>query len=479
MNTNRKAFSAGAWSITGYAISQVARLVGNIILARVLFEEAFALMAIVGAVIQGLSMFSDVGLGPNVVQNRRGESAEFLGTIWTVQIVRGLCLCVIASGLAFPIAWFYSSTDPLADELKYLLPLAALATAITGFNSTRLLLATRRLDLARVTVIDLISQIAGIGTVLLLAVTTRSLYSLPIGAIVSAVLACVLSHTALPGERDRLHWDPQTFREILRFGKWVFVSTIASFLALQVDRLALPKLFPLDVVGVYAIAVNLALLVPTLMARLQMSVAFPVYAATHQENAANVGPKFDAMRRPMLHVAAFLTVLTATCAPLFIEFAYDARYAAAGLLIALLSFGSFFSCVEQMYGAAYLALGESRIVAASNAAKVLGYAALLIPSASHFGIVGACGAVVVAEVAKAATAAFFRHRIGRITTTPDLTWATIALALGAIGYYSSTYWQKSSSAPPLLQLLIAGALVVIAFSPAILRTHKQLRAARS
>jgi O-antigen/teichoic acid export membrane protein len=479
MSSNKKAFSAGAWSITGYAISQVARLISNIVLARVLFEEAFALMAIVGAVIQGLTMFSDVGLGPNVVQNRRGEDADFLGTIWTVQIIRGICLCLIASGLAFPIAWFYANTDPLAGELKYLLPLAAIATAITGFNSTKLLLAARNLDLARVTLIDLVSQIAGIATVVSLAVATRSLYSLPVGAIVSALISCVLSHKALPGPRDRLHWDLTTFKEILSFGQWVFVSTIASFLALQIDRLALPKLFPLELVGVYAIAVNLALLVPTVMARLQMSVAFPVYAAAYQKDPHSVGPRFDAMRRPMLKVASLLTVLAATCAPGFVEIAYDERYAAAGLLITLLAFGSLFSCIEQMYGAAYLALGQSKVVAASNAAKVLSYGLLLLPCASQFGIVGACWAVIGAEIAKAATAASFRRRLGNVSIAPELVWSVIAVVGGGLGYYGATTLQGPFSPTPFARLLIAASVVFLVFSPVVWRLQQQLKAALS
>lgn len=479
MNSNKKAFSAGAWSITGYAISQVVRLISNVVLARLLFEEAFALMAIVGAVIQGLTMFSDVGLGPNVVQNRRGGDADFLGAIWTVQIIRGICLCLIASGLALPIASFYANTNPLALELRYLLPLSALATAIMGFNSTKLLLAARNLNLARVTIIDLVSQIAGIATVVSLAVATRSLYSLPAGAIVSALVSCVLSHSILAGPRDRLYWDLTTFKEILKFGQWVFMSTIASFLALQIDRLALPKLFPLELVGVYAIAVNLALLVPSVMARLQMSVAFPVYAAAHHKDPNALAPKFDAMRRPMLKVASLLTVLTATCAPGFVEIAYDDRYAAAGLLITLLAFGSLFSCIEQMYGAAYLALGQPKIVAVSNAAKVLGYGLLLIPCASQFGILGACWAVIAAELAKAATAVSFRRRLGDLSTMPELIWSAIALVCGGLGYVGATTLQGPFSSTPIARLLIAAGVVILGFSPVIWRLQQQLKAARA
>ena len=86
-----------AWVLFGFGLSQVGRLVGNILLAALLFQEAFALMAIVGAIIQGLVMFSDIGLGPNIVQNKRGDDRDFLDTAWTLQVLRGIVLAGLAT----------------------------------------------------------------------------------------------------------------------------------------------------------------------------------------------------------------------------------------------------------------------------------------------------------------------------------------------------------------------------------------------
>jgi len=59
------------WTVGGFGLGQVLRLVANIILAAVLFQDAFALMGLVGAVVQGLVMFSDIGIAQSIVQNPR------------------------------------------------------------------------------------------------------------------------------------------------------------------------------------------------------------------------------------------------------------------------------------------------------------------------------------------------------------------------------------------------------------------------
>ena len=72
-----------------YAIAQGLRLVSNLILTRLLFPEAFGLMALVSVFLVGLAMFSDVGIGPAISQSKRGDDVGFLNTAWSIQVLRG------------------------------------------------------------------------------------------------------------------------------------------------------------------------------------------------------------------------------------------------------------------------------------------------------------------------------------------------------------------------------------------------------
>ena len=133
----------------------VLRLAGNLVLTRLLFPEAFGIMALVQVVMTGLKMFSDIGVHLSIIQNKRGNDPLFLDTAWVLQIGRGLLLWLATWALAAPVAAFYE-----APILAQLLPVAGLTALLQGFNSTKLATANRELMLGRVTMITLAARIA-------------------------------------------------------------------------------------------------------------------------------------------------------------------------------------------------------------------------------------------------------------------------------------------------------------------------------
>jgi O-antigen/teichoic acid export membrane protein len=77
------------------------------------------------------------------------------------------------------------------------------------------------------------------------------------GSFASQILQLVWSHYWNSGSPSRLIWNQEVVKEILSFGKWIFVSTALTFFAEQADRL-MGKLLTLDVLGVYGVALTLA-----------------------------------------------------------------------------------------------------------------------------------------------------------------------------------------------------------------------------
>jgi hypothetical protein len=90
---------------------RVAPGVGNLILTRLLFPEAFGLMALVQVFLSGLQMFSDIGIQTSVIRSKRGEDPAFLDTAWTVQVLRGGLLWLGCLGIAGPAAAFYEEAN--------------------------------------------------------------------------------------------------------------------------------------------------------------------------------------------------------------------------------------------------------------------------------------------------------------------------------------------------------------------------------
>ena len=213
------------FTLGGYAMSQVLRLASNLILTRLLFPEAFGMMALVSVIIQGLSMFSDVGVSPAIMQSRRGDDQKFLDTAWTIQVIRGVILWLVACALAIPVASFYGE-----PQLAWILPVAGVSLFIAGFNPTRLDTANRHLLLGRITGIELAIQVVSLIVAVFLAWLLHSVWALVFSGIVSATVLLICYTLLLPGERNRFIWEREAADELISFGKWIFLSTICGFL---------------------------------------------------------------------------------------------------------------------------------------------------------------------------------------------------------------------------------------------------------
>ena len=219
-----RALRSASLNLFGFGFSQALRLASNLILTRLLFPEAFGIMAMVSVFLMGLAMFSDVGVGPAIMQSKRGDDRDFLNTAWTIQIIRGVSLWLVACALAWPMARYFGEPD-----LVYYLPVAALTQLALGFLPTRQETAQRHLKVGRVTLLEMATNLIGALAAIGLAWALQSVWALVISGVVAAVAQVVLYDLFLPGERNRLRWEGAAAQELIRFGKWVFLSTIAGF----------------------------------------------------------------------------------------------------------------------------------------------------------------------------------------------------------------------------------------------------------
>jgi O-antigen/teichoic acid export membrane protein len=391
----------------GYATGQILRLGANLILTRLLFPEVFGQMALVFIFIQGLQMFSDVGTGPSIVQNARGDEEAFLNTAWTIQAARGGVLWLASWAIAWPVAAFYQ--QPL---LRWLIPAAGLTALLAGFESTSMHALQRHLRLERLTIVELVSQFAGLVVTVLLALLDRWLYgpnhpaavwAMIGGSLVSSVTRLVLSHTWLPGVRNRIHLEASAARQLFGFGRWIFVSTLLTFLAAQSDRLFFGKMIPMALFGVYSIASMLAALPTQAVLKIGGAVVFPAYSRlADREDFRDL---FWHVRWPLLIGGAAIVSSLIASGSFLVRLLYDPRYADAGWILQYLSAAAWFQILECTNGAALLAKGRVKWVAAGSAAKVAGMV-VLIPLGFHLaGLGGALTGLVVAEALKYLTSA--------------------------------------------------------------------------
>lgn len=460
--------SRGAlWAGLGYAGTQGVRLASNLLLTRLLFEEAFGIMALVTVFMQGLQLFSDVGVGPNIVQSERGDDPRFLNTAWTMQVVRGFLLWVVSCAVAVPFAAFYD--EPL---LASIVPVSGFTAFLAGLNSTKLYTELRRVALKRFVLVDLASQIASMLAMVSWALVDRSVWALVSGGLVGGVVKTLLTHLALPGPRNRLAWDPTAVRAIFRFGGWIFFSTILTFLDRNAHTLIFAKVITTAQLGVYQIGVMVATLPTLALGHLTHNVLFPLYSRVIQAGG-DVGPVFRRARLSVLIVAGWVLSGFMAGGQTAIDLLWDERYSDAGWALRLLSAGAWFSLMEVTNGSAFLARGKANMLVISNTTKLL-TTLFLIPCGFVLGgFQGAVCAYAGTELFKYAVSAETIARVGLSSWRRDLAVSAHVLAAALLGSFTGEL-VRSTSGSVILSAVAVFASVTLAWTPLALGWKRHL-----
>jgi O-antigen/teichoic acid export membrane protein len=415
------------WTLGGYGVSQVIRLLSSLILARMLFPEAFGLMALVNVFMQGLEMLSDIGLGPSIIQNRRGTELRFLRTAWTIQILRGACLWLVSCALARPAAAFFSANDPLADQLAVVLPIAGLMALIGGFSSTALYTLNRRMELRKLTVMTLLPQIVTLLVCIGWAMADRSVWAIVAGGLAGSLTRMVLSHLLNDGPRDRIGWDRDCARELEQFGRWVFFSTVVSFLAGNLDRMVLGRLLSLGELGLYSIGMTFARVATQVSTRLTNTVIFPLLSR-YQDNPGRLLVFASRARAAVLWAGGALCSGFALFAPTFFETLYDERYAGAGRISQWLSLYIWTWILNATIDRIPLALGRPRALFVANLAGAFG----MVLAWSGHRIAGLPGFIVGMSLSNVAAHGCLQFALPR--PRAPLAWQSLRATLAVAAY---------------------------------------------
>jgi len=418
------------WMTVSYGTVLVLRLLNNVILTRILAPPIFGLMALVNAIRTGVELLSDVGIMQNIISSPRGEDPLFYDTAWTLQALRGLVLAALSMLLAVPIARFFNY-----PQLAVILPVASLFFVFTGFDSTARPLVQKQLQVARISVFDI-----GIGVISLvahvsIALITPTVWALVLGSVVTGAATLIASFLFIPGLRHRFIVDPQSARQLLRFGRWVFLSSIVYFFAMNFDRLYFAKQITLSLLGVYGIARGLADMVSQFVARASSFVLYPSVAA------AGLAPielrqKLLKGRRTLLLGAAIGMGTFLALSEIIVHLLYDARYSEAGWILPVLCVGVWFGILTSINDSILMGLARPAYPALSNAAKLITYV-IGVPLAFYFyGFVAAVAVISAGEIVKYAALWLLSHkehlRFGRDDLALTIAFAVTAVVVGEI-----------------------------------------------
>ena len=383
-----------SWITLSHVVTSVLRLLNNVILARLLAPSLLGMFLIVNLVRTGIELVTDVGIGQNIVSNKNGHDPDFYDTAWTIQVFRGLALGIACVLLAKPIAHAFGK-----PELSIILPFAALFSIVAGFSSVSTFLIQKNIQVARFAKFEIALAVFNLAIYCTLALITPTIWALVIGTVASFGALSVSTYLLIPGMRHRFFIERKYAREILVFGKWIFWSSMISFLAMNFDRLYFAKLLSLTELGIYGIARNLTETITQLAVRYGNLLLYPMVAGM-EEPPPEVRGRIRHGRRLILLGAAVVLGGLVSASDLIIRILYDPRYHDAGVILPLLMIGAWVAILSTVNEYMLLGVSKPAMPTFANAAKFLSYA-IAMPLAFHYlGFFGAILALSVGEAVK-------------------------------------------------------------------------------
>lgn len=355
----KKILKAGVVSIAVLLVSQVIRFLGNLYTTKLLAPDAFGLMAVVNMVMMGIALFSDLGLRQIVIQQKEDLAPDLLNTVWVMQILRGIGIWFFAFLLSLLLIFIQNlglvSTNVYASSaLPYLVVSASFVAVLDGLSSTKLMTASRDMNLGRLNIIFLFSQISSVLVILIIAKLTNSVWAFVGGAVLGSFIMCTCSHGFLSGVTNTWRFDKEIAKNILKKSKWLLLSSPLTFLELNGAVLLLGLFLGANDLGLFMIGFLIIGVVQLVSQNIASNVIFPSLS-----DAVRAKPAFVSAVYMRLQLVSDSFVLVSAggliaAGTAIVEILFDSRYVLSGRVISILALGLIglrYYVVEQLMSA--------------------------------------------------------------------------------------------------------------------------------
>ncbi|MDQ5823748.1 MAG: oligosaccharide flippase family protein [Chloroflexota bacterium] len=388
-----------AVTVGGRGVQLLLALAGNVASARALGPTDFGRFGIVMATVMICGTLADMGLTQAAIkyvarERERGAEYEAARVYLVLRPLFGLIVTALSLLLSAPLAAFVLGHADLTPYLQ-LAFLTLLSLSFSSYPGTVLL----GLGLfGRLGIAGVLNAVLTVGGILgLLAAGRLDLNTLIAWNVLVPLVSSLPAWFLLP--REWLPWrlpggSLRSLRGLLQrggvawrmvdFGKWMGFATLGAIVAAQADVLLLGRLSTPDTVGVYSVALALAMRLDTLN---QSLILVMLPRANRLHGQAAIGGYTRRVLGGSLALAAMLGTAVLVAQPL-IELLYGESYrASAGLFMLLLSVVLFDLVTSSLFLVA-LPLEKPQVLGVAEwlrVATITVAGALMIPSLGGWG----------------------------------------------------------------------------------------------
>jgi O-antigen/teichoic acid export membrane protein len=375
-----QAGNALLWQATQHFGVKAIFLVRLLILARLLSPDDFGLLAISSVVIDVLMRVTNFGMIPALVQ-RVEAGEEHYDVAWTVGILRALTIAAVTFLAAPIVAQLFA--EPRATDIIRVLAIRPLIDAAASIQVARL---TRNLHFRSLAFIELPKALANT-VVAVASAQWLGVWALVAGALAGSTTYLVGSYMVAP-HRPRLNLDRNAARSLIKFGQWVFFTSLVAMAGQSVLRMVIARELGASELGLYYLAASLAFLPADVASQVVGQVAFPFYSRL-QEDMEQVAVAFRSILTSLSALLVPACALLIAVATSLVDNLLGPEWQGTATIIRVLALASVFGLLGETIGPILQGTGRPDRMLAIEAVQSSILVVLAWAFAGQFGVVGA------------------------------------------------------------------------------------------
>lgn len=246
---SRKIASGAIWLLISRFVSNATGFIGMLVIARLLTPADYGLVAVATSVMIIVSALADLPVATALVQLSDVTDEDY-HTAYTLSVMRGLLVCLLICGIAWPVAHFFD--DP---RLFHLMLALSLYPLILGLKNSFFEKYARAVNFWQEAVIEVAGKVASFAVSVAIAFIFKSYWALALGMIATAVTQFALSFALCP---QLPRYSLKSFSRIWNYAIWLGVSWFVTRARTQADQLLMGKFLPQAQLGHFSVGNQVA-----------------------------------------------------------------------------------------------------------------------------------------------------------------------------------------------------------------------------
>src|ERR1700733_8654677 len=349
-------------TVLSFGAQVVIKLGGSLILTRILRPEAYGIITILMSVTFVVELIADTNVTLFLIRDKKAEEPRYLNTAWTLQFGRAMLNGIVLFFCAPLISEYVYHTPDLTNPLRFI----CVWYFAAGLQSMSFPIAIRRKRSRIIMYSELGATFLSSSFAVIYCYYSRNYWGLIYATVLQRATLTVMTHFFFPELRPKLQMDWAAAREILGFTKFTMPSSLITLALSQFDKIALLRLFDLNLLGIYGLAGNIAAPIESLISRISQMVLYPRCAHDFRADPDTYYIKYYTNNVKVFFSMLIVPAAIGGAARLLIAVLYDSRYALAGPILQAFMLRAMFLSGPSPAEDLLIAAGESQVILTGN-----------------------------------------------------------------------------------------------------------------